>query len=819
MESGQEVRRRRVGAFRIVVAVAAVLTALTAIVSPGPAQAVPIGPGSSIGDFEIDADANFAVDAAGKVDWEGTDLAQHLFFDDDLRDPDPDGTGDEGYVGGAKEMDRSTWGCSDDAGKTPQKDNVFYTLAYPALSLDEAEVSFAYVRDKGEGDTNVSIELNQNSLDACSTVNDRTPGDLLLHFNFPGGSGSAAIEAFVWSGTAFDELDLVDDAADPDDDYLASLVVAAASNNKTALTAPVEIADELAGAGASTAIGARQFGEAAIDLYALQSALQQDPDVSDQIDDVLDCPGIGFANIRTRSSESGDSSQLHDIVPQIPIDLSDCAQILIKKVDDSSTPVAKAGAVYGLYDSLAKAQAVVDGQSDDDAKAAATSWCETGADGTCSLFDVDPDQDYWITEISPPDGLLPSAEIRPVDADDTESFEHVDLTGTPFVNEVPVANVTIEKRLFDDANENGVLDEGEEVTPADMADLDGITFELQQSGTTATTHPAGDDAACTISGGTAACTISSVPLGTYDIAETLAPDGPSGIGVGPPPSVTVDEDGETVTATYDNPVTPLSITVVKDGPALAHRGDEITYTFDVTNSGGADLVDVELTDPICDEGTLALIDDADGDTTLAIGETWAYECTRVILDDDPDPLPNTATAVGTDVLGRTTDDADDHEVDIIQPAIEIVKTVDDDTPAVDQTVTFTYVVTNSGDTTLFGVDVDDDKLGPIGTIDELAAGDSATLTKTMVVATDSPPRNVATADGEDILGEHVVDDDDAIITVVQGVVIVAPELPRTGSDIERLLTVAAALVLLGGVALASGRPALARARARRGPQQ
>ena len=64
---------------------------------------------------------------------------------------------------------------------------------------------------------------------------------------------------------------------------------------------------------------------------------------------------------------------------------------------------------------------------------------------------------------------------------------------------------------------------------------------------------------------------------------------------------------------------PLDITIEKDGPDLAHRGDEITYTFDVTNSGAADLVTVELGDAICDDGTLTLVDDADGDTTLAVG--------------------------------------------------------------------------------------------------------------------------------------------------------------------------------------------------------
>src|SRR5205085_9722982 len=111
---------------------------------------------------------------------------------------------------------------------------------------------------------------------------------------------------------------------------------------------------------------------------------------------------------------------------------------------------------------------------------------------------------------------------------------------------------------------------------------------------------------------------------------------------------------------------------------------------------------------------------------------------------------------------------DDHLVDIINPAIQIVKTVDDDTPAVGATVTYTYVVTNTGDTTLFDVTVDDDVLGHIGDIDELEPGDSATLTKTMVVAADSPTRNIAVAEGEDVLHKSVKDDDDATITVVLG---------------------------------------------------
>ena len=135
------------------------------------------------------------------------------------------------------------------------------------------------------------------------------------------------------------------------------------------------------------------------------------------------------------------------------------------------------------------------------------------------------------------------------------------------------------------------------------------------------------------------------------------------------------------------------------------------------------------------------------------------------------------------------------------------------TPAVGQTVTFTYVVTNTGDTTLFGVDVVDDKLGEIGTIDELEPGDSATLTKTMLVAADSPTRNIAIADGEDVLALHVDDDAAAVISI--GKVLPPRSLPQTGSDTQRLLTLAGVLLLVGGAMLLTGSPTMVRARRRR----
>jgi hypothetical protein len=124
-------------------------------------------------------------------------------------------------------------------------------------------------------------------------------------------------------------------------------------------------------------------------------------------------------------------------------------------------------------------------------------------------------------------------------------------------------------------------------------------------------------------------------------------------------------------------------------------------------------------------------------------------------------------------------------------------------------VTYTYVVTNTGDTTLFDVSVDDDVIGHIGDIAELAPGESVTLTKDWELPNHAGAvTNVGTATGTDVLGKTVTADDDANVTIVEAIHN-PPKPPKptafTGSDALRFGLVALALLALGLVALAIGR--------------
>ncbi len=253
----------------------------------------------------------------------------------------------------------------------------------------------------------------------------------------------------------------------------------------------------------------------------------------------------------------------------------------------------------------------------------------------------------------------------------------------------------------------------------------------------------------------------------------------------------------------------LGIDIEKTGPDQAHVGDTITYDFTVQLTTPEPLSDVTVTDPNCNEGAPVYVSGDDGDSVLEPGEVWNYTCTHLVLDTDLDPLPNTATVEGTAVDGRTTTDEDSWSVDLIHPAIKIVKEVNPTSGNPGDIVTFSYKVTNTGDTTLYNVSVDDDVIGHIGDIAQLDPGDSVTLTKDWELPKGQPTvTNVGTATGTDVLGKTVTADDDATVTIVEAIHN-PPKPPKptafTGSDALRLGLLTLVLLGLGSLALVASR--------------
>jgi uncharacterized repeat protein (TIGR01451 family) len=169
---------------------------------------------------------------------------------------------------------------------------------------------------------------------------------------------------------------------------------------------------------------------------------------------------------------------------------------------------------------------------------------------------------------------------------------------------------------------------------------------------------------------------------------------------------------------------------------------------------------------------------------------------------------NSVTASGDGVdSGVEASDTASCSTDVSNPGISILKTVDEEVVPIGTTVTFTYVVTNTGDVTLYNIVVDDDILGLIGTIAQLDPGDDATLTKDFVVG-DEIVTNIGTATGHDILGREVSASDDATVAPISGENPPPPNTPPTpftGSDAGRLGLVAMALFGIGVTVVASTR--------------
>ncbi len=261
-------------------------------------------------------------------------------------------------------------------------------------------------------------------------------------------------------------------------------------------------------------------------------------------------------------------------------------------------------------------------------------------------------------------------------------------------------------------------------------------------------------------------------------------------------TVSIDAGGENVG--FVNTAKPNGLTVDKKvnggdhattGDALlAHNADALTYTVVVTNNGQVPLTITAMSDSLYPSLVIAC-PQAVG-SVLAAGAS--FTCTyKVGANGD---AHNVVSVSAIDGLERPLTASDGTYVDVINPAIAIVKTATPGSITDSGPVTYSYVVTNIGDAVLHGVVVNDDIIGLIGTIGTLNPGETRTLTRTVDVDFDTPRTNIGTVSGSDVLGGTVTANDKETITVVLGLLLVQPaatppavlplvELPRTGAPL------------------------------------
>ncbi len=242
----------------------------------------------------------------------------------------------------------------------------------------------------------------------------------------------------------------------------------------------------------------------------------------------------------------------------------------------------------------------------------------------------------------------------------------------------------------------------------------------------------------------------------------------------PYPGLDPVQDQDTAFVDVVNPAIALEKTAT---PTTIYPGDQVVYTYAVTNPGDVPLANVTLTDDTCSP-LLYQGGDTNSNGLLDTTETWTYVCTAVVTID----TLNTAVTTGqpSDPNGqplpgiRPVRDQDIAFVDVIRPAVQIVKTPDATQVAPGTLVTYNYAVTNIGDAPLSNVALADDKCSPVsgpvpgGDVNNnglLDPGETWVYQCSVVLNQDTT--NVASVWARDPLGRPVTDDDKAFVDVVR----------------------------------------------------
>ncbi|HSN54682.1 MAG TPA: hypothetical protein VLT32_08415, partial [Candidatus Sulfomarinibacteraceae bacterium] len=354
-----------------------------------------------------------------------------------------------------------------------------------------------------------------------------------------------------------------------------------------------------------------------------------------------------------------------------------------------------------------------------------------------------------------------------------------------FGDQMVPSNEDSETVTTDNQNPALTLDKtADPMTYSAVGDVISYSYELTNSGNVTLTQPftvvddkstdeqcpatpaslaPGESITCS-----ASYTISQADLDAGSVTNTA-----QGFGQFGDQMVPSNEDSETVTA-EQNPAIDIEKATngfdadVAPGPSIV-VGATVTWTYVVENAGNVELTGIVVTD---DQG-VAVSCPA---TVLAAGASMNCTAGGTAVAGQ---YANLGTATGTPPLGDPVTDSDPSHYFGVDASIDIEKATNGEDadvgpgPIVDEgsEVTWTYVVTNTGNVTLTGVQVTDDIEGAICTIDTLAVGESQTCTR-VGTAEVGEYENIGTATGNPPVGLSVTDTDPSHYTgrqIVTGV--------------------------------------------------
>ncbi len=219
---------------------------------------------------------------------------------------------------------------------------------------------------------------------------------------------------------------------------------------------------------------------------------------------------------------------------------------------------------------------------------------------------------------------------------------------------------------------------------------------------------------------------------------------------------------------------------VESAPGLyLYEGDTVTWDYIVQNTGNVSLSGIAVTDD--QEGMVTCPEDS-----LEPGELMT--CSSISNVVVSGQYTNTATASGNPSSGDPVSKSDTSYYYGINPGLSLDKSADHSTfSAVNETITYTFTVENTGDATLTDVVINDPLTGSVNlpvSPSTLAPGEIGTATATYVTQQSDLDAgviiNTATASAKDPNDNLVEDQDDE---TVNG--------PQSGAEIEVVKEVAA----------------------------
>jgi uncharacterized repeat protein (TIGR01451 family) len=142
------------------------------------------------------------------------------------------------------------------------------------------------------------------------------------------------------------------------------------------------------------------------------------------------------------------------------------------------------------------------------------------------------------------------------------------------------------------------------------------------------------------------------------------------------------------------------------GPQV-RAGSVVTWTYLVSNTGPISVTSLGVTDSVSGVVPVFVSGDVTSTGVLDPGESWLYRATGIAILG---AYSNTVTVTGMAVDGdpiTATDVA--HYVGVLTPAITLTKDVNDNAVRAGTTVTYTFVVSNTGDDPLRQVALTDNR--------------------------------------------------------------------------------------------------------------